>query len=445
MSTEKQTDEIGVKSTIPAAEPGAQEAPNQTIHLHIYDLPPEEAEPQGIESTLTPGEATPLPEWQPSDHQPKQRKWRVLPWALAITFVVLLLIGGSIATVLLFPPSATVTIIPTTKKVQTTNTLILSTHADTPESIPGRVLAAITMSQAETVATTGRTQQEARPGRGTITFYNAGTSAQTIMVGTLITGKDGVQAVTDASVTVPAANYPTFGQATVNAHSIITGPGGNITASDIYGSCCLLNISAVNSAFTGGQDIETYQSVSKQDIETTATKLQASLKEAVTVALATQVQGNETLIAPPMCEAHVSIDHQIGDKATQVQVNVSETCTGLTYDTKMMQARISHPPITKGDLDHYHLLGDARIVVQNITPGKESGTYTLSVQSNATYTHQFSQKELSTITSHIVGKTTSDATRYLLHTAGVQQVSFSSNSNLPSDASNIHFLFLTQQ
>jgi hypothetical protein len=449
MNAEKQTDDVHVESTIPNAEPASQEAPHQFIDVHVYDLPPgvaippeflPENETKSVEGTLT--ESKPLPEWEQPDAQSKRQRRKLLSlMPVCIVVGILLMAGGSIAYVLLFLQDATVTIIPTTRKAQTTDTLTLSTHADVPDSIPGRVLPSITMSQAQTVATTGHTQQEARPGRGTITFYNAGTEALTLVAGTLITGKDGVQVVTDSSITVPAVLYPTLGQATVAAHSVQVGPSGNIAAGDIYGPCCLLTISAVNGAFSGGQEASVYQSVAKPDIETAVRSLQASLTESVTAALQTQVQSSETLISPPMCESHTSTDHQTGDKATQVQVSVSETCMGLTYDTKAMQAKVSRAQT----MNHYHLLGNPRTVIQNITAGKEPGTYTLSVQGTAIWVYQFSQRELETLAGRIAGKSTRDATKYLLQTVGVQQVSFSSSGTLPSDVSKIHFLFLTQQ
>jgi hypothetical protein len=437
MNAEKQTDDVHVESTLPAAEPGAQEVRYQLIDIHIYDIPPGD-ETQSVESTLT--ESKPLPEWQQPETPHKRQRRKILSLVpVFIALGILLVVGGSMAYAWLFLQSTTVTIIPTKRSVQTSDTLTLSTHADTPDSIPGRVLSSVTISQVQTVATTGHTEQDARPGRGTITFYNAGTSAQTIAAGTLITGRDGVQVVTDYGVTVPAVSFPTLGQATVTAHSVQTGPSGNIKASDIYGSCCLLNISAVNSTFTGGQEASVYQSVAKQDIETTVSKLQASLKESVTAALLTQVQLSETLVSPPLCESSTSTDHQAGDKATQVQVTLSETCVGLTYDTKAMQQRITRAQT----IDHYHLLGSPRVVIQNIVAGKEPGTYILTIQSTATWVYQFSQGELSMMAGRIAGKSKGEATAYLLHASGVQQVSFS--GNLPTDSSKIHFLFLTQQ
>src|SRR5262249_7501389 len=160
------------------------------------------------------------------------------------------------------------------------STLTLNTGTATRDHIQGRRLSTITMSQAQSAATTGRTELPAQPGRGTITFYNNALVPQTIVAATLLTGRDGVQIVTDLSVTVPEGTLATKGQATVIAHTIQTGPIGNIRANDIYGDCCLLKISAVSSAFSGGQEAQTYQSVAKADIDGAVSKLAATLSQA---------------------------------------------------------------------------------------------------------------------------------------------------------------------
>ena len=75
----------------------------------------------------------------------------------------------------------------------------------------------------------------AQPGRGRVTFYNAAPSVQTIAAGTLLTGKDGVEVVTDQDAVIPAGTLATNGQVTVAAHAVNLGPSGNIAAQDIYG------------------------------------------------------------------------------------------------------------------------------------------------------------------------------------------------------------------
>src|SRR5579883_3246322 len=127
-----------------------------------------------------------------------------------------------------------------------------------PPIIPGRELAAITMSQAATAPTTGTAHQDAQAARGAITFYNAAPVEQTVNAGTLLTGADGIQIVTEQDAIIPAATPPTEGQATVSAHAVVTGPAGNIVARDVYGPCCRLNVFAVSGPFHGGENARSY-------------------------------------------------------------------------------------------------------------------------------------------------------------------------------------------
>src|SRR5258708_13915119 len=105
------------------------------------------------------------------------------------------------------------------------------------------------MSKARTAPTTGKGHQDATSAHGIVTFYNGAPSVQTVAVGTLLTGTNGVQVVTDQDAMIPAVVYPTLGQTTAPAHAVIGGPPGNIKAGQIYGPCCPLNLSPVNPPF----------------------------------------------------------------------------------------------------------------------------------------------------------------------------------------------------
>lgn len=350
------------------------------------------------------------------------------------------LIAGYLVYVLFYAP-VTVTIVPKSQKVVSSVTVTIATAAPITNSIPGRALPSLTMSQTLTLATTGQTFQPAQPGQGTITFYNSALYPQTIVAGTLIQGRDGAQVVTDAAVTVPAGTLATNGQATVTAHTLIDGPQGDIAAGDIYGPCCLLNIEASNSAFSGGVEAHTYQSVAQHDIDTATEKLQTNLNQEVLAAFQAQLLPSETLVTPPVCRPTVSTDHQVGDEATQIQVTDSLTCTGLTYNTQAFQQRISQMQAPT----HYQLEGVAQTTLQSVSSGNDPGTDVLTVQCTALWSYQFTNRELTTIANHIKGMDTLHATQYLLHTAGIQQVSLSKDGYLPTNSSQIHFLFLTQE
>jgi len=241
-------------------------------------------------------------------------------------------------------PSATITIVSASQQLTTTSTLQVITNgtADlTKNQVPGRILPSITMSQAQTVPTTGIAHQNAKVAHGFITFYNAAPYVQTVNAGTLLIGADGIQLIIDQDATIPAAIMPTEGQVTVMAHAAIMGSVGNVRADDVYGQCCRQNVFVANRAFSGGQNAKDVPTVTMQDLKGTVTSLEHDLTKSVQIALQTQVHPEETLIAFPECNSHRTQSHDIGDEATQVTVVVNVTCTGEVYNTHALQSQIA--------------------------------------------------------------------------------------------------------
>jgi hypothetical protein len=193
------------------------------IDVHIYDVGPDEDEPPTVESQLDGEPAAPDEDEQdaPKPIHASRRSLAVLP--LVAVAVCILLVGGLSVVFLLpllTPPEATITIVPISKQITTTSTLtVVAGQAPTAEQLAGRTLPAVTMSQQQTVPTTGKAHQDARAAHGFITFYNAATSSQVIPAGTMVIGADGIQIVTEQDALIAAASYPTFGQSTVAAQA----------------------------------------------------------------------------------------------------------------------------------------------------------------------------------------------------------------------------------
>jgi hypothetical protein len=449
----RKTDEIFVSVETPLSEQNQPESQEtiRFIDVHIYDFPTGQEEPPSVESERaqepTTDETNEQEDTEPG--QPPHRNRRRAALVCICVLCVLLLVGGSV--LYLFPlvsMSATVTIVPVTRQITTTNTLtVLTGHAATgTQQIPGNELSSVTMSQEQTVPTTGKGHQDATQAHGTVTFYNAAPSQQIMTAGTLLTGGDGVQIVTDQDAIIPAAQYPTFGQATVIASSVLAGPGGNVRAADIYGPCCHLNISATNSAFSGGQLARDYQMVTQQDIDNVASSLKTSLDKSVQAALKTQVADDQTLLTPVSCQQSTTPDHRPGTEATQVQVTVSETCTGVTYNTQAYQTLVAHfvtQAATQQLGEGYTQTGTIQSSIVQVN-AKAHGVITLQVKSSASYSYQFTQEQQQALKSLIAGKTKAQATTALLQTPGVQSVSLSlSHGNqLPTDTGRIHITFL---
>jgi hypothetical protein len=339
----------------PASEPPAatdQEPVSEPEPVYTVIGEPVFPEPEAESTTILvivppesqPEEETAEPEHQqvPSDPAPRLRRLAPLGWMLA--GFLLVLAGVLVMTQILLPwltPSATITLVPKTKPISTTLTIHLVSGSANParRQVPGRQLPTLTMSQEQTVPTTGSVSEPAQTAQGWITLYNALSAPQTILAGTLITGQDGIQVTIDTTVTIPAGNLNTNGHIAVSAHAVETGPPGNIAALDINGPCCRADVFAQNAApFTGGQNARSYQAVRAQDIQRAAGTLHTTLIQQVTAAYQSDLHPGESLLTPVSCQEQVRSDHAAGEEATQVQVTASEACQGSTYQSAAMHA-----------------------------------------------------------------------------------------------------------
>ncbi|MBA2392601.1 MAG: hypothetical protein H0V70_07625 [Ktedonobacteraceae bacterium] len=442
MNNNRTTDEIYV-----SAEPSTpvEQTTTRFVDVHIYDYEPApELEEAANEESQPEQETSPESNQEPTEPVRSHRRKRSI-LALCVGIACLLVLGAFLImyALPLFTPDAIITIVPNTQSIRTTQTITVTTGQATGTQLQGRALAAITMNQARTVPTTGKGHQDAKAAHGYITFYNAATYDQTITAGTLLTGADGVQVITEQDALIPAANYPTFGQISVSAQSVNTGPGGNIRAGDIYGPCCRLNVSAVSSAFTGGQQARDYQTVTVQDINTVAASMKTSLNQSVQAALQTQVHSDETLITPLPCQQNVKPDHQPGEEAAQVTILVSKTCTGMTYSTQAYQDRITqiaNEQATKQLGDGYTPIGQVQSTITQTTP-QNHNRLQLHVTLAETYTYEVSQQLQQHIKTLIAGESKTQATTTLLHIPGIQSVSVSS-STIPTDTKHIRVIIV---
>lgn len=425
-----------------------QGSPRRFIDIHIYDLPPEGEEPSTVESILQdeetnhtddqPGQEPDEPLSTPS----RARRIRPIITIGVLCIVSLLLLAGTQLLPIVLAPWATITIVPVSQDVRTTNTVTVG-GADA--QVAGRSLATLTMSQARTIPTTGKGHQDANAAHGMLTFYNASLDVQIVPGGTVLTAANGVQIVTEQDAVIAAGSLATNGHSTVPAHALLTGPQGNMAAGAIYGACCQINVFAASSRFAGGQEARDYPTVTRADIEGVSHALTGSLIQSATFAVQAQVHADETLITPLSCTPHVTADHQGGDEAAQVSVTVDETCQGQTYQTQALHdaaIRLLTQAAMKQLGTGYELMG---MVQTSITQPRGQGTTVrLDLTSTGTWSYQFSEEQVQHLKASVAGTNVAEAKTLLLHTRGVQMVSISLShgETVPSETSKIAVVWL---
>lgn len=418
-----------------------EESDVTTIFIDLHPVPSDEQQGEKM--------SEPEPDGWPLSST-MRRHLAPLGWSLIGMALVL---ASVLAVMLVLPwwePSATVTIVPLTQAVSTTFTAqLVPTNVDLArQQIQGRELATLTMSQSKTAPTTGSGSQPAQAAQGWITLYNSFPTAQTIPAGTLLIGQDGVQVTTDNTVTIPAGNAPIEGSVSVSAHATEPGPTGNIAALDINGLCCRVDVLARNpSPFTRGQNARSFQAVSAQDINGTATTLETSLTQDATAAEQTQLQDGESLITPVACNPQVNTDHPQGSEAEHVTVSVSETCQGIAYNAAQMQNLVCqalNQHTQESQAGGYQL--DRRSLHLQITP---SSTHpgSIQVQASGILFYHWNGQQQRALAILIAGKSKTQATALLARQPGISTTAIQFNGRdtgtLPTDPSRIHFVFVT--
>lgn len=325
----------------------------------------------------------------------------------------------------LFYPTAVVTISPSVRSVNATFTVAFA-------EVGGRQLPPVTQSRSMTVAATGTQTQQATKASGLVTLTSFSNSPTVIGGGAIIASQDGQEFTTDSTVTIPVGNP---GQVTVSVHATRAGSQGNIAASAINEDCCSFNVHVKNySAFSGGQDASTYQAVAQDDIQNATNTLKPSVDQGVAEAVQNQIQSSEQLASAPVCSDQVSSSPSIGAKATQVEVTVKETCTGLAYNAAKMQA-YAIDRLGQGS-------GGFTLVSETVQiKSTMQGTSELKTQASGQAYYQWSNSQLHHLAKDLVGRSVLAGVGWLSAQRGIYSVSYSvwgrDQTTFPLDAARI--------
>jgi hypothetical protein len=376
---------------------------------------------------------------------------------LGVAFGILLAInptslGPMIAWLPGITPTASVTLTPAQKSLHISMpiTAVTGTPDPTREQVSARLLSVTSRTFTQTVPATGHGHTVAHQAQGTLTFYNAAPYAQTVAAGTVLTGADGVELVTDQTASLPAGNLPDVGMATVPAQAVQVGPQGNIAPLDLNGLCCVAGISVKNTdAFVGGQNARDYPVVAWQDVEAVAGPQSSILTQAAQTSLQGEIRPSEQLASPAQCHPALHTDHPIGSEATHVTITLSVTCQAEVYDARAVQQLASaalgeQARTTLGA--GYSVQGTIKTtVIQVATTEAAHGTLSLLVSAQGTWSYQFSGTEISQLSRQIAGLPRQEALHLLKQNMHIGAVSITETWNatdIPNDPAHIQMMVL---
>ena len=461
VTNEGQEEETGAHEQHPEEEEGVNEPlapppPTAPGQEHRYPVITTSIPIPGDLSHTTPFPSAPvqrqIQQWSPRN---PRLFLAGLGSGLFLYLLALVLVAVFVAPVVTL--AATVTLVPERKTLSATLTvtaLATGTPEQAREQVTARVLLASSPTQSQTAPTTGTGHAPARVGEGTVTFYNAAPYSQMVAAGTVLTGTDGVEIVTDAPAVIPAGNSPIEGEVTVPAHATVIGPQGNIAPLDLNGLCCLAGVSVKNTtAFHDGQDAYDYPMVTQADIDHAAGPLLATLTAATQTGLQGEVHPNERLVGPIACQPAVTPDHPVGSDASQVTVSVSVTCHAQVYDHEAVVRLVTNALMQQATTTlgtDYALRGtiSTTITPAGTPPHAKVGTLTLLVTGQGIWVYQVSATEQARLTRLITGLSRQQAMHVLQqqepgHLAAVHiQVTglWASGNRLPADPARIHLL-----
>ena len=410
--------------------------------IHVYPV-----EGGGILFTRTPIEpekaAPPVIDSQ-DDHTSTASNVKTPPPFLLFLLLLCLFVLGDLADtqlIALMTPTATIAITPEVRTVRLQSTVTL-----------GKLLSPITLTESQTIPTTGHGHQDAWAATGTLTFYNGELQSVTVAAGTILTGQDGVQIATTQAEVIPAADPtttpPTFRQVTVAAQAAQVGARGNIAAFDVSGTCCAASVLVKNLApFTQGQDARDFLLVTKADRDSAAATLQAKVTGSMTAALQGQLLPGQVLHPLP-CSPAIAADHGVGEEATHLTVTVSETCTAVAYDMQQLQTRATQLLTTQATHTFgagYLLAVNVQVNVSKAAATPTSSQVALAFTCIGMFAYTLTAQAQQHIKALLAGQPRLTALRWLLQQPGIHTASITGvgdNQPLPDDLTHIHLLIV---
>jgi hypothetical protein len=446
---DNQSPETEIPATDILSEP-FEEEPGITLHVHHFPdaliiikepgAQPGEQVIEGVAAEVpadaSPGsgqEQKPGQEAAPALSEKKSARQAIL----TVSFYLFLILSGLLlqSSLPFNAPIATITIMPKSQQITYTGTSQL-----------GRIIAPITLTQSQTVPTTGKGHQDARAATGTIVFYNGQAVQQTVPVGTVFTGAKGVKVATDQTITIPPGNPPTYGDAAVPAHALLMGSAGNIPAGAITTTIAIAVFAKNSAPFHGGQDERDYQTVTKHDINSMTSMLKPAVEQSMQAAFQTYRHQSEGLYILP-CAPKVTSDHKPGQEATQVKVTASETCSAVAYNSQELRGKLAelltHQAVqTLGT--GYSLIGDVQVRITQATVTHAIPTLTFSCQ--GTWVYALSQEAQQQIKQRIAGKSRQEAIKLLLALPGIEKASirWDEQTKLPESLHAIDLVIIVE-
>lgn len=286
-------------------------------------------------ATVAPAQALPGQRLRPTA---RRRRVTVLSTAAllgAVLSVGVILIG-------FLAPYTTVQLTPLASTIRFDLTYgVAGAAPDLDVAIPPRPLAR-TVTYEATIPTTGERFEPDLAARGEVLFTNPTTTEAFVPAGTALYSAGGLEYVTTADLTVPAADpfgSLTFGSASVEVVASAAGPDGNLAAEELTGQLGSGIFYSNRAALEGGTQ-RRIAVVSEADTAALEQQARAALEQRGEADLTAQLNAGEQLVPDSMerGEPQLVFDRQAGADAAQLTVRGTLELRGAAYDPAALHA-----------------------------------------------------------------------------------------------------------
>jgi hypothetical protein len=280
------------------------------------------------------------------EHEKRRRRFPrptrravILAAAIGAPLIVLAVVAGILMYIL---PTATVTLVPVEKSISADLVYGLATPGNNYDVSIQPVAITHTSTFDKKIPTTGERFEPDGTAAGSVLLTNPLLQEVTVPSGTALTGKNGMNYVTQENVSVPAADpygSLSFGSATVAVAAASAGDSGNTDAGTVVGQLDSGIFFNNRDAISGGT-MKRIAVVSQADLDALKQAATADLSGKVDKDFQSSIQSGLQLVPDSTSKTDPAFQYSLnaGQDGTEVSIHATQTVTGEVFDPGKLNA-----------------------------------------------------------------------------------------------------------
>ncbi len=195
-------------------------------------------------------------------------------------------------------------------------------------------------------------------------------------------------------------------------------------------------------AFTGGQDPQSFTVLQQSDIDNAVNSVESQLTQQTTTSLQNQVHSGEQLVGAVQCKPIVNANHNAGERVANATLGISVNCNGQAYDHQGARDMLKNLLQNMANTDPgpgYTLAGNVQTQITVQSAGQNN--VSLLATGKGIWAYKFDDAQKQAMAKLIAGKKVSVAQSLLKSQKTIGNVTFQANGDtLPADANQISII-----